>query len=113
LNLIEQPHIRDSNYGLIGEAGNEFYLLVTKRLDLRARQKDDTDHVLMAQQGYPQHRARFGMPLPTQIGKAAVGKRVRQMHRLLFGRDDTDGRAIPRHHWIILHPVSGWRHLSD
>ena len=68
LNFVEQPHIRNSDHGLVSEAGNEFHLLVTERLDLRARQKDHADHVLIAQQGNPQHRACLGVPLPAQIG---------------------------------------------
>jgi GAF domain-containing protein len=46
---IENARLFDEVQAKIREASNEFYLLVTKWLDLGARQKDNTDHILIAQ----------------------------------------------------------------
>ncbi len=41
--LVEQPRVLDGNYRLIGEGGDQCYLLFSKKLNALAREHNDAD----------------------------------------------------------------------
>src|SRR5262249_30188741 len=60
LHLVEQPHVLDRDYRLVGEGGGELNLLVGEWPDRLALQTDDADRESFSQQRDGQYRAEAG-----------------------------------------------------
>src|SRR6516165_10724132 len=50
LDLVEQANILDGYHSLVGESGNQGYLLFSKKLNALAREYNDADQLVLAQQ---------------------------------------------------------------
>jgi hypothetical protein len=49
LYFVEQPHVLDRNYRLVGEGRDQLNLLVCEGIHLIAREREDTDRCALAQ----------------------------------------------------------------
>ena len=52
LNFIEQPHVLDGDYRLVGKCGRQLDLLVGERTHLRARQRQHADRHAITEEGH-------------------------------------------------------------
>src|SRR5262249_29426091 len=116
LDLIEQSDVLDGNHGLVGECGHQLDFLVGERLYTLARESDDTDGHILAQQGYAQYTPSlselicFGHVVfrvssyirdldnpafeQSSGGDSPTARGIRQIlnERLILGREPTVGR---------------------
>src|SRR5215213_9821619 len=79
--FVEQPSILNRYYGLVGKRRDQPNLLFGKRLDVRAREGDDADQRLLANQWHPEHRPL--MPELHRFGPSVfpVNRRIFDMYR--------------------------------
>src|SRR5262249_62096450 len=75
-HLVEQPHIFDRNYRLIGEGGGEFNLLVRKWANLMARQYDHANRAAFAQEGNAENASIAAQFLRVAISEVRVRENV-------------------------------------
>ena len=94
--LIEQPGVFDRNHRLVGEGAHQADLLFGERLDPLAREHDDANQRILAQERHPQHCAEFSDLLPGRPGVFGVVSHIHDVHDPAFEGDPAGDRPSAR-----------------
>src|SRR5262249_2711761 len=81
LHLLEQPHILDRDYRLIGESLDQLDLLLSERVNLGTRQEHRADRVSVAQQRYAERGAKVPPSLRFDQSELRIGQNVGDVNR--------------------------------
>src|SRR6516165_3734927 len=101
LYLVEQPHVLDSDDGLVGEGLDQLDLLVGERLYGIARESDHPDRGSLAHQRY----AEQGAPADFLRGGeliVRIGLGIDNMHGLAFKQGSSHDAVTPGLEWDAL-----------
>src|SRR5262249_9793842 len=99
LDFIEQSHILDGDYRLVGKGGEQADLLVSERPDGEPHQHNDADRIAFAQQRDAEDGAEPGVSNGVQLSRHMfrVGENIENVDRLAFKEGSSGDRAS---HWL-------------
>ena len=97
LDFIEQPHVLDRDYGLVGEGGYQLDLLVGKGPDLGAGQHHHADRVALPQQWDPEGGAKAGRFLTFDKIEFPIGQNIVNLNGLTINQGSPSDRPPSPH----------------
>src|SRR3974390_2448 len=110
LNFIEQPHILNGYYSLIGERGDKLDLLGRKRLGPLSCDGHDANAASLPEQWDAQHRTIATERLGSVI-VFRISEHIRNVHHLGLKRASSGKRVSARGNGTVLcHFFQIWRH---
>ena len=106
--LVEQAHVLDGDHGLVGEAREQFDLLVREWPHGRPVERDDADDVALLEHRHGDIRARTG-ELGGRARQRGIAADIGTVHDFLAGDHALDGGARRRRFALALAEIR--RHL--
>src|SRR5215467_13703641 len=81
LDFLEQPHVLDRNYGLVGKSADQVDLLLREGSDRAARQEEHANRRPFAQEWNSQRGAETSTLLRLEPSELRIGEDIRDVNR--------------------------------